>query len=250
MTSLKAFTSPIANTDKSKLIISNIPENINIQHLELYINLLTNKNEIKEINWSLDFKGKLLIEFAKEIDIGKILDDFNSNGYNNLNGRLLQLEQVSLTRTIVVLIKDAKAKRSPTSLGVEEEEEYRPESIPVTTDLLDLYFVNKQRSGGGEVESIERKSSRYWLITMKEQQVIREILAKKHVIDEKPIKIFPHFENFGLPYLFRPIFDEYYTSVGAGVVFRLKIKGGYLLYFFIVRGAHTNVTLKYASRIH
>jgi hypothetical protein len=86
MTSLKAFNTQNASVDKTKLIISNIPENINIQHLELYINLLSNKNEIKEINWSLDFKGKILIEFKKEIDINKILDEFNSKGLNNLNG--------------------------------------------------------------------------------------------------------------------------------------------------------------------
>jgi hypothetical protein len=86
MTSLKAFNTQNASIDKTKLIISNIPENINIQHLELYINLLSNKNEIKEINWSLDFKGKILIEFKKETDINKILDEFNSKGLNNLNG--------------------------------------------------------------------------------------------------------------------------------------------------------------------
>ena len=94
MTSLKAFNTPNASIDKTKLIISNIPENINIQHLELYINLLSNKNEIKEINWSLDFKGKILIEFKKETDINKILDEFNSKGLNNLNGNFK--EDISL----------------------------------------------------------------------------------------------------------------------------------------------------------
>ena len=134
----------------------------------------------------------------------------------------MQLETVNLTRTLVVLVKDSKAKRTLGKLEMgNDDEEYKPETIPATTDLLDLYFVNKQRSGGGEVESIERKSSRYWIVTMKEQQVIKEILTKKHMIDEKPIKIFPHFENFGLPYLFRPIFDEYYSSAGTGGIYFL-----------------------------
>ena len=86
MSSLKSFNSSNSWTDKTKLVISNLPENVNIQHLEFYINLLANKNDIKEINWSLDFKGKILIEFKKEVDIAKILDDFNSNGLNNING--------------------------------------------------------------------------------------------------------------------------------------------------------------------
>jgi len=153
----------------------------------------------------------------------------------------LQIEQVSFTRTIVVLIKDSKVKRpapSKNEFGKDHDEEYRPEYIPATTDLLDLYFVNKQRSGGTGVESIERKSSRYWLVTLKDQSNIKEILGRKHIIDEKPIKIFPHFENFGLPYLFRPIFDEHYTSAGAGVVFRLKIKDDRLRYFVKVKNLH------------
>jgi hypothetical protein len=86
----------------------------------------------------------------------------------------------------------------------QDEEEYHPEMIPATRDLLDLYFVNKIRSGGGELEKIERKSSRYWLVVMKDQRSIKEILSRKHVIDEKPIKVFPYFDNFGLPYLFKP----------------------------------------------
>ena len=89
MSSLKSFNTQNSSIDKTKLVIANIPENVNIQHLELYINLLSNKNEIKEINWSLDFKGKVLIEFKKEVDINKILDDFNSNGLNNINGDLI-----------------------------------------------------------------------------------------------------------------------------------------------------------------
>ena len=59
LTSLKSFSLAPPSIDKTKLIISNIQENINIQQLEFYINLITQKNEIKEINWSLDFKVEL-----------------------------------------------------------------------------------------------------------------------------------------------------------------------------------------------
>ena len=87
--------------------------------------------------------------------------------------------------------------------------------IPATRDLLDLYFSNKQRSGGGEVESIERRTSRYWLVVMKDQRSVSNILARKHIIDEKPIRVFPYYDNFGLPYLFRPVFEDC-TGTGSG----------------------------------
>jgi hypothetical protein len=169
MASLRSFAQAPAQIDKTHLLISNIPENINIQQLEFYIQLLANKNEIEEINWSMENRGKLLIEFKKEIDVNKVLHEFSENNYNNLNGKPVQLETLSLTRTLVVLVKDVKAKNRPeysldSDLG---DQDYKPEQIPATRDLLDLYFCNKQRSGGGEVESIERKSSRYWLVVMK-----------------------------------------------------------------------------------
>jgi hypothetical protein len=239
LTTLKSFAAPPNTVDRTKLILSNIQENINIQHLEFYINLITARSEIKEINWSLEHKGKILIEFTKEIDINRVLSEFQSTNFlNNLNSKPIQIETVNLTRTLVVLIKDVKIKKKTPKLDSNEEEDYQPEMIPATTDLLDLYFVNKQRSGGGEVESIERKSARYWLVTMKDQRVIKEILSRKHIIDEKPIKVFPYFENFGLPYLFRPIFDDFYTSAGSGVVFRLKVKDERLRYFVKVKSLH------------
>jgi hypothetical protein len=206
---LKSFTSQMPAIDKTKLVISNIQENISLQQLDFYIQLITNRGDINEINWSLEHKGKLIIDFKKEMDINRILQEYKENNLNNLNGKPVQIETVNVTRTFVVLVKGLKSNHKSianlTKLdSKQDEEEYHPEMIPATRDLLDLYFVNKIRSGGGEVEKIERKSSRYWLVVMKDQRSIKEILSRKHVIDEKPIKVFPYFDNFGLPYLFKP----------------------------------------------
>jgi len=206
---LKSFTSQMPAIDKTKLVISNIQENISLQQLDFYIQLITNRGDINEINWSLEHKSKLIIDFKKEMDINRILQEYKENNLNNLNGKPVQIETVNVTRTFVVLVKGLKSNHKSianlTKLdSKQDEEEYHPEMIPATRDLLDLYFVNKIRSGGGEVEKIERKSSRYWLVVMKDQRSIKEILSRKHVIDEKPIKVFPYFDNFGLPYLFKP----------------------------------------------
>lgn len=236
LATLKSFSVAPTQIDRTRMLVSNIPDNINIQQLEFYIKLVTNKLEVEDINWSLDFKGKLLIDFKKEIDIGKILHEFNNNSLNNLNGKPIQLETLQTTRTLVVLVKDVKSKRPEFKLETEKDEDYKPETIPATRDLLDLYFSNKQRSGGGEVESIERKSSRYWLVVMKDQRSVKNILSRKHIIDEKPIKIFPYFENFGLPYLFKPIFDDLNTS--SATAFNLKVKDERLRYFCKVKNSH------------
>lgn len=205
---LKSFSSQLTTIDKTKLIIANIQENISLQQLDFYIQLITSRGEINEINWSLEHKGKLIIDFKKEVDITRILQEYKEHQMNNLNGKPIQLETVNVTRTLVVLVKDLKPKKSALNSSKldskNDEEEYRPEMIPATRDLLDLYFANKFRSGGAEVESIERKSARYWLVVMKDQRSIKEILQRKHIIDEKPIKVFPYFDNFGLPYLFKP----------------------------------------------
>jgi hypothetical protein len=243
LSTLKSFSTQSVAIDKTKLIVSNIQENVNMQQLDFYIQLLTNKAEINEINWSLENKGKILIDFKKEMDISKILYEFNNNFLNNLNGKQIQIETVNVTRTLVVLVKDAKVNNKDKSSKLDsledyDEELYRPEFIPATRDLLELYFVNRQRSGGGDVESIERRSSRYWLIVMKDQRAVREIASRKHIIDEKPIKVFPYFENFGLPYLFKPLFDDYHTTSSSSAAFKLKIKDERLRYFCRVKSLH------------
>jgi len=179
---LKSFTSQMPAIDKTKLVISNIQENISLQQLDFYIQLITNRGDINEINWSLEHKGKLIIDFKKEMDINRILQEYKENNLNNLNGKPVQIETVNVTRTFVVLVKGLKSNHKSianlTKLdSKQDEEEYHPEMIPATRDLLDLYFVNKIRSGGGEVEKIERKSSRYWLVVMKDQRSIKEILS-------------------------------------------------------------------------
>lgn len=234
MASLRSFTAPLNTIDKTKVVLSNIQENINIQQLDFYVQILCNRQEINSIHWSLENKGKLLIDFKKEIDINKVLTEFNTNNFNNLNSKQIEIETVNVTRTIVVLVKDIKPKLS-LKLDSHEDDDYKPETIPATRDLLDLYFNNKQRSGGGEIESIERKSSRYWIITMKEHRLVKDILSRKHTLDDKPIKVFPYYENFGLPYMFRPIFDELQNR---SVVFKLKIKDERLRYFCKVKNLH------------
>ncbi|CAF0758942.1 unnamed protein product [Brachionus calyciflorus] len=233
LTSLRSFNTPLNQIDKTKLVVSNIQENVSIQQLDFYIQLLCNRQEINEINWSLENKGKLLIDFKKEIDINKVLSEFTN--FNNLNGKLAQIETVNETRTLVVLVKDFKDQKKTLKIDSINDDEYKPETIPATRDLLDLYFTNKTRSGGGEIESIERRSSRYWIVIMKDQRSVKEILSRKHNVDGKPIKVFPYYENFGLPYIFRPLFDDFNSST---ITFKLKIKDERLRYFCKVKNLH------------
>lgn len=240
LTSLRSFSGIDSSIDRTKIVISNLQENVNIQHLDMFVQLVTGRHEVNEINWSLDQRGKILIDFKKEIDVNKILYEFNNNSLNNLNGRPVQIETVNLTRTIVVLVKGQKVKRIISKLGSSrDDEEYIPENIPATRDLLDLYFVNKQRSGGGEVELVERKTSRHWLVVLKDQRIVRDILSRKHIVDEKPIKVFPYYENFGLPYIYKPIYDDFFDNPsGNAAIFKLKVKDERLRYFSKVKSLH------------
>jgi hypothetical protein len=248
---MRTFSTPSLSIDKSKIIISNIQENINIQQLDFYIQLITasNKIEINEIYWSLEKKGKLIIGFKKEIDITKILYEFNNNCLNNLNGKPIHLETVNKTKSLVVLVKNSKSfisnihsKRLISYKNeFSEEDEYNPELIPITKDLINLYFLNKQQSGGGEIESIERKTSRHWIISVKDYRAIKDILSRNHIIDEKPIQIFPYYENFGLPYLFRTICDDVTSQSKMTNLFKLKIRDERLRYFSKVPILHKKI---------
>ena len=238
---IKSFSQLALAIDKTKLIISNINENINIQQLDFYIQLITvsYKCDINDIHWSLEKKGKLLIDFKKEIDMAKVLNEFNNSGLNNLNGKPIQLETVNKTKTLVVLILDHKGvSRTRQHMKGLDWEEYTPELIPATKDLINLYFMNKQRSGGGDIESIERKSSKYWLVNVKDFRIMKDILARKHVVDEKPLRMLPYYENFGLPYLFKPLQDEFSEKKNESKIFKLKLRDERLRFFSKVKTLH------------
>jgi hypothetical protein len=183
--------------DKTKLIISNVKENVNVQHLDFYIQLITDDKAIESINWSLEYPGKIIINFKREMDIDKIFETFHNNKkFQTINGRPIDLETVNMTKTIVVLINEYRNEEKPWNhVGLnplddeEESDKYEPRSIPATRDLLELYFSNKKKSGGGEVEKVDRKNSRYWLVSMVDMRVVKEIAKREHIIDEKPIKV-------------------------------------------------------------
>jgi hypothetical protein len=231
--------------DRTKIILSNLQENINIQQLDFFIQLLTSKAEVQQVSWSFEFKGKLLIEFKKEIDLKKILQEYHKSSFNNLNGKQVQIEPVNMTRTLIIVIKELNNIKEQSLRLVEQqlnsgEDGNEISKIPATRDLLELYFVNKQRSGGGEIEFIERRSARYWLIKMKDQRVFKEILSRKHVVDFKEIKVFPYYENFGLPYV---VHFNYYNSnsdsqITTHLPYKLKIKDDRLRYFVKVKNLH------------
>jgi len=104
---VRAFSTPSLVVDRTKLVVSNVQENINIQQLDLFIQMLcgVHKTDINEINWSLEKRGKLIIDFRREVDINRVLSDFNNNAsLTTLNGRPVQLETVNKTRTLVVLV--------------------------------------------------------------------------------------------------------------------------------------------------
>lgn len=242
MTSL-ASNAPVI--DKTKFIISNIQENINIQQLEYFIQLLSNKIEIKQVSWSFEYKGKLLVEFKREIDLKKVLQEYHKNVYNNLNGKPVQIEPVNLTRALLIIIKEDPAAISASKLALNKHESINTSKIenedeiakiPATRDLLSLYFVNKQRSGGGDIEFIERRSQNCWLVKMRDQRVIKELLSRKHSVDFKEIKVFPYYENFGLPYLIH--FNFNFDSQTLQLPYKLKIKDERLRYFVKVKNLH------------
>ncbi len=65
----------------------------------------------------------------------------------------------------------------------------------------------------------------------------KDILARKHVVDEKPIKMFPYYDNFGLPYLFRPLFDDHTnTQAAMSAAFKMRLRDERLRPFAKVRG--------------
>lgn len=222
--------------DRAKLVIGNIPENINSQQLDFYLSLLTNRAEIHQVFWSYEFKGKLLVEFKRDIDLKSVFTEFNKNQLNNLNGRQLQLETVNQSKTIILLLnelpnKDWSFSASNLEISRINMDEGDIAKIPATRDLLVLYFVNSQRSGGGEIEFIERKSNKYWIIKMKDIRVVKEILSRKHFVDYKQIKTFPYYENFGLPYILER--DEHLDD-NLHALYKLKINDERFHYYLRV----------------
>lgn len=186
--------------DRTKLIISDISETTPIQQIDYLIRLVTDRQEISKIDWSFSFKNRILISFRKEINLEKTFELYKRQ-FNNLNGKKISLETVNKTNKLIILVKKSDQKLS---LNSEDNDKYSPETIPVTKDLLELYFTNKLRSGSNGYTSIERISSHYWMIEITNTESIESILSREHMLDCKPFYLFPYYSNFGLPYLSTP----------------------------------------------
>ena len=70
-TNIRSFGTSSMSIDRTKIVLSNIQENVSIQHLDFYIQLITASisTEIFEINWSLEMKGfkNLKIEISHSL---------------------------------------------------------------------------------------------------------------------------------------------------------------------------------------
>jgi hypothetical protein len=186
--------------DKTKIIISKLKENMNVQQLEFLILLLVQKqSDILKVNWSLDHKDKLLVSFKQEIDQSNFKTLFNK-----LNRFNYELENVHKTTNLLVLVKSVgnrTEKRKMSLFDDVADDAYCPEKIPVTRDLLELYFSNKIRSGSSGLKAIERISNFVWIVKLDDHATMLEILNREHKIDAKPFSLFPFYDNFGMPYL-------------------------------------------------
>ncbi|XP_070575135.1 protein mono-ADP-ribosyltransferase PARP14-like isoform X2 [Ptychodera flava] len=118
--------------DNTRLLVKNISVNTTEDCLELFLKdkagcdvLYIDKDENKR---------KAIVTFEDEIDVKRVVEKFNRqpDKKKKLDGSKLQL--FSLNETSTVEITDL------------------PDNV--TPDWLELYFENKKRSGGGDVESV------------------------------------------------------------------------------------------------
>ncbi|XP_070557073.1 protein mono-ADP-ribosyltransferase PARP14-like [Ptychodera flava] len=160
---------PCTPRDEKCILLRGLAEGTSKEHVELFLKNRTGIEDEPE----LIFAGPdaVIVRYKEEItDFGKIVERI---GQKKLNKAKIEAEPIYHTNCIIV-----------TNL---------PERI--NEEMLEFYFENPKRSGGGDVDNINLVlESGYALIFFKNYQVVDVVARRKHVISNTPLEVQPYYE--------------------------------------------------------
>ncbi|KAK3606049.1 hypothetical protein CHS0354_006394 [Potamilus streckersoni] len=174
-------TGQVMTAAPRKLKVSNIPKGITAETLQM---LFENEKrsgggEVKDLKFDQDLSAAV-IEFEDHSVIDRVL----RRQPIEIQGKQLNVEVSKESDEYEPVIEDENENYDPSKTTIE----IRGISKDITTEMLELYFENKKRSGGGPVSSIER-TDKVALITFESEADTNTVLQRSHRLNEIDLDI-------------------------------------------------------------
>ncbi|XP_053568061.1 protein mono-ADP-ribosyltransferase PARP14 [Bombina bombina] len=169
----KDQTAPLDSADY-EVLIENVQENCTIEMLNLLIENISNLTMEKNFNVTMRPEICLaVVTFTSPIDLLTFLESFSCNP------RVISLKLSAKT--------------------LEKSKSVRVDNLPLNTieDYLILYFESPTY-GGGQVQEVELiPEENAAIVTFKDQQVVKTVLARKHLFGKTPLSVNPYHPLLG-----------------------------------------------------
>ncbi|XP_050399367.1 protein mono-ADP-ribosyltransferase PARP14 [Patella vulgata] len=156
---------------KTKLLVRDIPDEVDKFTLENYMEIITD-NGVDNIQYGED-PSTAVVTFEGDIDFTIVEEQLSDNPISD--NEILIVERIELSN--VIKIKDVKSDTKDESLKI--------------------YFQNKRRSGGGRVVKIENVENAR-LIHFEDFEVAENVCKKPHTINHQDLEAEVYYECLGV----------------------------------------------------
>nr|XP_006815898.1 PREDICTED: dentin sialophosphoprotein-like [Saccoglossus kowalevskii] len=195
---------PLPPRDKRKVVVKNISEKTTRDGLELYMENISGC-DVEKIENALE-ADVAMVTFKSPPDYDKMFDKISKRA---LDGSFLYLHPVSVTNSILVA-------------GISQS---------TSTDTLELYFENKRRSGGGDVQDTSYDSdTNTAVVQFEDPKVVENVCQNRHILNGADLTVVAYHECFGPPACMSEFFkpnlpDPFTIEVDPNIIEFIKNAG-------------------------
>ena len=172
--------------DKKRILLKNIPFQIDKEYLELYLEYLCDdNNEIERYDFVIKRSDSLVVTFLKDIDFNRIKRK-HANRPKLLNNRII-LMQVYLP--VAVVFEHVDKYLNPMKTSIDEV---------LSKDLLLIYLKRRLRDDNLNAKISFDKQNNWALIKFKRYETAKRLATNKmHEIQKKKYRVRLFYENIG-----------------------------------------------------
>ncbi|XP_072025000.1 protein mono-ADP-ribosyltransferase PARP14-like [Amphiura filiformis] len=173
LTVSKKILRPVRPTDLHRIFLRGLPDGIQEEILMLFLENRTNIPDEPEIVYG-ERPGTAMLCYEDELkDLDRIIQRFSEKKLNNV---AVKADTVQVTDCILVQ-------------GLETN---------ISEDMLELYFENERKSGGGPVTDVEfDEESNIAIVFFEDYSTISRVLSRHHKLAGHSLTVTAHYECLG-----------------------------------------------------
>ncbi|XP_062861863.1 protein mono-ADP-ribosyltransferase PARP14 [Trichomycterus rosablanca] len=160
------------NWDPRRFILTGFKDTCSCKVITVFIGSCSQK---AENTWEIVDDERIVVTFKEDIDVKAFLNKCAAKS-NNLRDMEIGVSRLELTDSVLV----------------------QGDMSQINKDMLTLYFSNKNKSGGGEITSLNWVTKpKSVVISFQDCQDAQEVIKRNHVLCNKQLSTLPFYSSLG-----------------------------------------------------